>query len=288
MVGVVGGSRRSAKLGGVMGILSIYRMSKAAVIVQNLLEMHAETASVRQDAGAYANKWVGLTFSRKPQMMNGHYGKRPHKLAVAAYALATGISEAGNSREVQAVAIAGLSAIMSDVATNGRLYGFNGTDEVLLELADLVFLAMLPTGAAAKPVQRTATIPAAKLRQPDMAFAARGFAAVALATNDTPRDELYAIADGCAEPMLDAGCTTLQALSARWGGVTAIDADISLYKIYIQSYVEVMNEERLKFSRHKDSPSNKFHMGATTYLAHIIADAPAEFERYLKYMLIDV
>lgn len=126
-----------------MGILGMFRMSRAAVIVQNLLELHADCDVTRRKGASYANRWVGMVYQRKPALMNGDYGVRPQKLSVAAFSLAVGIEDSKEDVSAQTAAVAGLATIINDVSVNGMLYGFKRVDAALLGLADGAYLATL-------------------------------------------------------------------------------------------------------------------------------------------------
>lgn len=120
----------------------------------------------------------------------------------------------------------------------------------------------------------------APARQPDMTFAARGFVAVALVRANQPDADLNALERTVAERMLEAGCSLDQALSARWGGVTAMEADLRLFSAGIAAYEETCRET----GHTDDDPKTKYQVGATVYLGHVMADAPGEYERFRRYV----
>ena len=125
-------------------IISMFHMSKAAVVVQNLLEQHSANGLFRIDAQGLSNKWVASVYSQKPDMLGGRFGKRPHKISVAAVALAQGLTDSGDE-DVRTIAMASLCTIISEVCANGQLYPFNGIDHILLEIADKVYLERMPS-----------------------------------------------------------------------------------------------------------------------------------------------
>lgn len=122
----------------------MFKMSEAAVVVENLLGQTYRGETFRLDCHKLANKWVAMVYAQKPDLFSGKFGQRPHKISVAAIALANGIEETSHDSEAQSATIAALGIIITDLCANGRFYDFNGIDEALLNLADKAYLARLP------------------------------------------------------------------------------------------------------------------------------------------------
>ena len=118
------------------GIKSNYKKSEAAVVVQNLLERY-ELFDL--NPASMANKLVAALWEEKPDIFNGKFGQRPHKLTVAAAALANGIHLFEKSDLNRSVLALSLGAILSDLEINGRLYPLNSIDHQLLEAAASIF-----------------------------------------------------------------------------------------------------------------------------------------------------
>ncbi len=123
-------------------ITSAYKKSEAAVVVQNLLEHQARVGLLDLDPKALANRLVSVLWDQKPDLFDGKFGQRPHKISVAAAALADGIGRFEAQDTNREALILALSNVLSEIETNGRLYPFNGIDEILLEAAGAIFVAM--------------------------------------------------------------------------------------------------------------------------------------------------
>ncbi len=173
---------------------------------------------------------------------------------------------------------------MADVATNRRLYAFNAMDDVLLGLADRALSDVQGSDGQVPEAGQPVKVVANQHRQPDMAYAARGFAAVALVRAHCVDVDLNALADSYANSLYDDGCSELHAISAQWGGVTSKGADLIVYENMIETYVDLMNDEQRVIPSDKTDPRSRFNMAASTYLAAVMATAPNEFERFLKHI----
>jgi len=117
------------------GIKSRYKKSEAAVVVQNLLEHQAGAGLLTLDPAKLANKLVAIVWDAKPDIFNGKFGQRPHKIAVAASALANGIYLFEEDNPNRNALVFSLSNILKDLETNGGLYPFNSLDQQLIKAA---------------------------------------------------------------------------------------------------------------------------------------------------------
>jgi hypothetical protein len=122
------------------GIKNTYKKSEAAAVVQTLLKYQSDIGTLNLDSVRLANKLVGLVWDSKPDIFNGKFGQRPHKITVAAFALANGIDLVARDKQNQNALAIALSTILSEVETNGRLYPFNSLDYQLLETSMAIFL----------------------------------------------------------------------------------------------------------------------------------------------------
>lgn len=116
-------------------IKNTYQKSVAAVVIQNLLEHKVKANIFDLDPSSIANKLVTEVWDQKPDVYSGKFGQRPHKLTVAASALANGIHLFEEDDGNRYALILSLGSILSEVEVNGRLYPFNSLDRLLLEEA---------------------------------------------------------------------------------------------------------------------------------------------------------
>jgi hypothetical protein len=125
--------------GGFSGIKSTLKKSEAAVVVQNLLEHQARAGMFPADPAKVANKLVLAVWSQKPDMFDGKFGQRPHKISVAAAALANGIFNLDEDNPNRTGLVLALGNLLSEVEVNGRLYPLSSIDHQLLEMAMSTF-----------------------------------------------------------------------------------------------------------------------------------------------------
>lgn len=121
-----------------------------------------------------------------------------------------------------------------------------------------------------------------KSRKPDMASASKAFAAIALVRANNVDVDLHALEMAQAEAVLKSGGTEEQALSARWGGVYGIDADLDLFQSGVSAYEETKQE--MGRGPTGEDPKTKFYASATLYLSRVLAENPDEYERFVRYI----
>ncbi|MCD5979201.1 hypothetical protein K3169_10010 [Pseudomonas phytophila] len=121
------------------GIKSTFKKTEAAVVVRNLLELQVRVGFFHSDPAKVANSLVAAVWDQKPDMFDGSFGQRPHKLSVAAVALAGGIENMEEENPDRAGLAISLANLLSEIEVNGRFYPLNGIDEELLGIAVVVF-----------------------------------------------------------------------------------------------------------------------------------------------------
>ena len=126
-----------------------FKKAEAAVIVQKLLEhqMSVPLSGATLDPAKVANPLVGDVWDNKPDVFSGKFGQRPHKLAVAACALALGVNFYDDREDTgnKFAAMMALGNLLSEIEVNGPLYSLNSVDAVLIAAAsDVVEKAAQP------------------------------------------------------------------------------------------------------------------------------------------------
>jgi chromosome segregation ATPase len=120
------------------GIKSTYKKSEAAVVVQNLLEHQARVGLFDLDPAKSATNFTQLVWDSKPDVFNGKFGQRPHKIVVAASALANATQLFDrNDLNGDAVVIS-LGNILSEIEANGLTPYRNTVEEKKSELEEAV------------------------------------------------------------------------------------------------------------------------------------------------------
>lgn len=122
-------------------IKSTFKKSEAAVVVQNLLEEHRARGACEGDPASIATRLVGLVWDQKPDLFGGKFGQRPHKLSVAAIALAQGLPGFAYNRDMQLACLLSLGTILSQLDVNAQFYKLNGIDGALIREAMIDYAA---------------------------------------------------------------------------------------------------------------------------------------------------
>lgn len=123
------------------GLYSNYRLSAAAVVVQNLLEQHGHGGALARNAATIASKLVARAYNENPALFDGKRGKRPHKLSLAAIALAQEVEVQSEDRDSQLCFHLALGTVLLEITGKPQEYALSGNDHLLLEAAQEVYLA---------------------------------------------------------------------------------------------------------------------------------------------------
>lgn len=123
------------------GAKALVCKSEAAVIVQKLLERQVALGFLGTDPApsVLANKLVELLWDRNPRIF-GTAGVLPHKLAVAAAALSSGVNamaRAGDRQTLLAL-LASLGTALVELAATGDRLDLHATDLYLIDQAEAV------------------------------------------------------------------------------------------------------------------------------------------------------
>ena len=116
-------------------VKQMFQFSAAAVVAQNLLEQQCATGLFHIDPKALSNRLVALTFGEKPDLINGKKGPKPHKISMAAVALAQGMREFDRHSDEYMACFLSIGAILMEMEANGGSYPLTGKDAKFLELA---------------------------------------------------------------------------------------------------------------------------------------------------------
>lgn len=121
------------------GIKSTFKKSEAAVVVQNLFEIQAKVGIFQYDPAKIATHLVAHVWDQTPDIFEGKFGVRPHKLAVAAVALGNGFFVFEADASLRASCLVALGEILKTIGVNGELFQFNNVDHKLFESAMQMF-----------------------------------------------------------------------------------------------------------------------------------------------------
>lgn len=128
-------------MGLLSGIKDTYKKTEAAVVVQNLLDLSARAGLFEGDTSLVARTVVDAAWKHKPDIFSGKFGQRPHKIAVAGFALGLAVTRLDDSSNLKSILVIALGNLLSEAATNRLMYGFSSMDDVLFEAAAKAFPA---------------------------------------------------------------------------------------------------------------------------------------------------
>ena len=125
-----------------MGIFSefksTFKKSESILLLKSMFDQH-KSIGLLEDVNTekLAERLVSDVWQSKPDIFDGAFGQRPHKMAVAAAALAYSLDnlELERNRKIRLSIQINLGNLLSEIQTNGRLYPFNSLDVVLIESA---------------------------------------------------------------------------------------------------------------------------------------------------------
>lgn len=115
------------------------RKSEAALLVQQAFEARMAYCLSPFDADKLSTALVAKVWDYKPDIFEGKLGKAPHKMSVAAIALANGAYDYDHDDDMRLPIQLALGLVLTEVVNNGRFYNLGGADHYLLELADKAF-----------------------------------------------------------------------------------------------------------------------------------------------------
>lgn len=113
-------------------VKSNWKKSEAAAVVQNLLEHQAKHGFFNSDPAQTATFLIAKVWDSKPDIFNGKFGQRPHKMSVAAIALSSAIDNLSPQNDNYSSLIIALGNLLQEWETNGSLYPLNSIDNELL------------------------------------------------------------------------------------------------------------------------------------------------------------
>src|SRR5690554_2868363 len=109
--------------------------SKAAVIVQNLLEIRRDEGCLTRDPAKLANSLVESAWSSRPRVFSGGFGDKPLEISIVISALKEGLGSCDLSQvEKREIAIA-LAMAIEEAHTNEEIYSFKKVDIFLINEA---------------------------------------------------------------------------------------------------------------------------------------------------------
>ncbi len=126
------------------GALNVYKKSIASLPVQSLLEHQHTRGFLGSDPNALSNKFIEDAWEKKPDIFEGKFGQRPHKLSAATYALALGAQRLTVEQDDDSPAVTiALGNALSELDTNGNLYPFKAIDHELIKQSMAIYMGLM-------------------------------------------------------------------------------------------------------------------------------------------------
>lgn len=124
-----------------------------------------------------------------------------------------------------------------------------------------------------------------KQAQPDIQFAAKGYMQVAVTRRLRPEIDLHTIEHGYAQQLLDGGCAVEQALSARWGGVCAINDDLSNFDDAVAAMREAREESGMSDKMGSKEEAEAMYLASATAVITLTNTLdPGGYQNFLNYI----
>ncbi|MFH8655005.1 hypothetical protein ACH37Y_20185 [Sphingomonas paucimobilis] len=124
-----------------------------------------------------------------------------------------------------------------------------------------------------------------KAAKPDLHFAAKGYMQVAITRQHRPDFDLHVIERGYAAELLDEGCSTQQAWSARWGGVCAINGSPSDFEDAVAAMREARRETGMSERMGSKEEAEAMYLAAATAVVTLQNTMdPEGYPHFLRYI----
>ena len=130
----------------ITAIVSLYHKSQADVVLSNLLssKMGLLGAQLPFEIRKVTGEMIEHIWDVYPDVFNGKFGKRPHRIITAFYALATNINILNKyGTDYFILMVSCLKKVNDEISVNGDLYGFNSVDTFLIEQGQTILFDIL-------------------------------------------------------------------------------------------------------------------------------------------------
>lgn len=116
--------------------------------------------------------------------------------------------------------------------------------------------------------------------QPDMPFAARGYAGIATLRLNHQQVDLYMFAKANAWHLLKSGATEHQVASSHWGGVYAIEDELDAYSDGLAAFQDAVKATSGPPEGYIGGQEREAAAGLR--LSQVLAEYPEEFGRFVR------
>lgn len=113
--------------------------SKASIILENLLTIQKEKYNFDDNISKISQELINQVFESMPDVYEGKFGVRPHKVTVAIAALAEGLNKINVDNKLFSPYLLSLATALNDVEINSGFYSFTNIDYTLISTSIKVF-----------------------------------------------------------------------------------------------------------------------------------------------------
>ncbi|WP_199099788.1 hypothetical protein [Dyella sp. ASV21] len=117
------------------------QQEQAIAVIEQWLGLQAAYGLLNESPQTLAERTISHAWAQKHALLEGQPGAHPHKLAVAAFALALGAKQATEHADgaMRGNYLLALGHILDEAARADAHHGFHDTDRTLLDLAAATF-----------------------------------------------------------------------------------------------------------------------------------------------------
>ncbi|WP_266180287.1 hypothetical protein [Dyella humicola] len=115
--------------------------AEAVTAIESLLDQQLRIGLLQGDPKTLASQLVTQVWAQKPELFEGRIGPKPHRVAIAAIALAAGtrLEAYRNNEALRSSYTFALGLILDEVASNAHVYALHPVDHQLLDAAAATF-----------------------------------------------------------------------------------------------------------------------------------------------------
>jgi len=122
-------------------------MAEATSVVANLMDECARRGAcepwTKAKRNAVASRLVAAAWAKDPSLFDGRYGRRPHRVSVAASAFAGALCRWEIETTLGEICFLCLGLLLAEIERNGPKYPLTDLDKVLLEGASETFMRVV-------------------------------------------------------------------------------------------------------------------------------------------------
>lgn len=125
---------------GGMSVPATLLLSQSVAIIQNLLRVHGSVGEPVADPQGMASRLVARVVAQRPDVVSGSQGLRPHRLSLAAIALAAGLEEREYDEAAKLLIFLALGTVLLELTGKPHQHALSLIDHKLITASQSVYL----------------------------------------------------------------------------------------------------------------------------------------------------